>query len=252
MKGIHYLKILLEMLAFLLPHYVALALPVAFFLGVLLAFSGMHQRNELDALESAGVGLHRLLKPVLVLAFILTMLSLLNASLIQPYSRYLYCSLVHYLAGAATTAYLQDGVFLEVDGYTFVAEKISRNRNLFSKVFIYDESQGGGSRAITAKESRVASITGKQGKSILKLAKGETIRIKSKSSSLVKQIGTDFNVLTFDGLQLQLNLGAPQAFRDRGFDERELTLPELWSRRNNPPSEATTEEVFAEGKGLPI
>ena len=179
------LKILLEMLAFLLPHYVALALPVAFFLGVLLAFSGMHQRNELDALESAGVGLHTLLKPVLVLALILTMLSLLNASLIQPYSRYLYRSLVHYLAGAATTAYLQDGVFLEVDGYTFVAEKISRNRKIFSKVFIYDESQGGGSRAITAKESRVASITGKQGKSILKLAKGETIRIKSQSSGLV-------------------------------------------------------------------
>ena len=240
------LKILLEMLAFLLPHYVALALPVAFFLGVLFAFSGMHQRNELDALESAGVGLHTLLKPVLVLALILTMLSLLNASLIQPYSRYLYRSLVHYLAGAATTAYLQDGVFLEVDGYTFVAEKISRNRNLYSKVFIYDESLGGGSRAITAKESRVASITGKQGKSILKLAKGETIRIKSQSSGLVKQIGTDFTVLTFDGLQLQLNLGAPQAFRDRGIDERELTLPELWSRRNNPPSDATTEEIFAE------
>ena len=126
----------MEMLAFLVPHYVALALPVAFFLGVLLAFSGMHQRNEIDALLSAGIGLHELLRPVLVLAGFLTLLSLLNTALVQPHARYMYRSLVHYLSGTAATAYLQDGVFLEVDSYTFMAEKIGRDRKYFSKVFI--------------------------------------------------------------------------------------------------------------------
>ena len=45
------LHILIEMLGFLVPHYVALALPIAFFLGVLLAFSGMHQRKTLVSIE---------------------------------------------------------------------------------------------------------------------------------------------------------------------------------------------------------
>ena len=53
------LTLLLQMLAFLVPHYMALALPVAFFLGVLLAFSRLHQNRELDALGSAGIGLRR-------------------------------------------------------------------------------------------------------------------------------------------------------------------------------------------------
>ena len=115
------LNILLEMLAFLVPHYVALALPVAFFLGILLAFSGMHQRNEINALGSAGIGLHTLLRPVLALAAFLTLLSLLNTAFIQPHARYLYRSLVDYLSSAAATAYLQNGAFLELDGYTFLA-----------------------------------------------------------------------------------------------------------------------------------
>src|SRR3546814_1662793 len=66
------LTLLLQMLAFLVPHYMALALPAAFFLGVLLAFSRLHQNRELDALGSAGIGLRRLLSPVLLLALVLT------------------------------------------------------------------------------------------------------------------------------------------------------------------------------------
>ena len=239
------LNILMEMLAFLVPHYVALALPVAFFLGVLLAFSGMHQRNEIDALLSAGIGLHELLRPVLVLAGFLTLLSLLNSALVQPHARYLYRSLVHYLSGTAATAYLQDGVFLEVDSYTFMAEKIGRDRKFFSKVFIYEAGESGGSRVITAAEGRIEA-TSKKGKSILHLMTGESMRIRPGSRSDATQQGADFDVVTFGRLRLPINLGVPPEFRKRGADERELTLAELWSLRHLPPPNATTEEMLAE------
>src|SRR3546814_20659731 len=51
------LKLLLQLLAFLVPHSMALALPDAFFLAVLLAFSRLHQTREIDDLGSAGIGL---------------------------------------------------------------------------------------------------------------------------------------------------------------------------------------------------
>src|SRR3546814_13713323 len=60
------LTLLLKMLAFLVPHYMALALPAAFFLGDLLAFSPLHQNSALDSLDSAGIGLPRLLSPRLL------------------------------------------------------------------------------------------------------------------------------------------------------------------------------------------
>ena len=239
------LNVLLEMLVFLVPHYVALALPVAFFLGILLAFSGMHQRNEIDALGSAGVGLHTLLRPVFVLAGFLTLLSLLNTAIIQPHARYLYRTLVHYLSNSNATAYLQNGVFLEVDNYTFMAEKIDRDRASFSKIFIYEVSKAGRSRVITAQEGQIVS-TSKKGISVLQLTAGETMQIRPNSPAQAGKAGHGFDVVTFGSLQLPINLGVPLAFRSRGADERELTLRELWLQRNSPPRDATPEEMLAE------
>ena len=239
------LNVLMEMLAFLVPHYVGLALPAAFFLGILLAFSGMHQRNEIDALVSAGIGLHRLVRPVLMLAGLLTLLSMLNMAIIQPHARYLYRALVHDLSTAAATAFLQDGVFLETDGYTFMAETISSDRTYFSKVFIYEAGEAGGSRVITAKEGRIIK-TSTKGESILQLVAGETMRIRPKSPSTDAPPGQDFDVVTFGKLEVAVNLGSARPFRSRGIDERELTLRELWLQRNNPPANATTQEMLAE------
>lgn len=239
------LNILVEMLTFLVPHYVTLALPVAFFLGVLLAFSGMHQRNEIDALGSGGVGLHTLMRPVLVLGSLLTLLSLVNSAIIQPHARYLYRALVHGLSNAAATAYLQSGVFLESDGYTFMAEEIGHDRKFFSKVFIYEAGEAGGSRVITAGDGSIRS-TSTEGLSILQLDRGEAMRLKPFSPSRPPLSAQDFDVITFSQLQLPINLGALPSFRSRGADERELTLTELWSQRNSPPLNATTDEMLAE------
>jgi len=239
------LHVLLEMLAYLVPHYVALALPIAFFLGTLLAFSGMHQRNEIYALGSGGLGLHTLLRPVLTLAGFLTLLSLLNAALIQPNARYLYRSLIHDLSNTAATAFLQDGVFLEADGYTFMAKEIGHDRTYFSNVFIYEDGKAGGSRVITAKEGRIVP-TAKPGETILNLIAGEIMRIEPGMWSAARQPGQDFDILTFGRMELPINLGAARAFRKRGIDERELTLVELWSHRHSPMPNVTTDEMLAE------
>lgn len=239
------LHVLLEMLGYLVPHYVALALPIAFFLGTLLAFSGMHQRNEIYALGSGGIGLHTLLRPVLTLAGFLTLLSLLNSALLQPNARYLYRSLVHDLSNTAATAFLQDGVFLEADGYTFMAEKIGHDRSYFSNVFIYEAGEAGGSRVITAKEGRIVP-SAKYGESTLNLISGEIMRIEPGARSGTSQPGQGFDILTFGRLELPINLGAALPFRKRGIDERELTLTELWSHRNSPMPNVSTDEMLAE------
>ncbi|MEM6944875.1 MAG: LptF/LptG family permease, partial [Pseudomonadota bacterium] len=51
---------LVSMLAALLPHYLGLALPAAFALGLLVALSGLSTSNELDVLEGAGWSVRRI------------------------------------------------------------------------------------------------------------------------------------------------------------------------------------------------
>jgi len=72
------------------------------------------------------------------------------------------------------------------------------------------------------------------------------MRIKAGSTSERLPSGGNFEVVTFGKLELPINLGGLPPFRERGDDERELTLAELWTQRNSPPLNATTEEMLAE------
>src|SRR3546814_19475655 len=57
--------LLLQMLANLIPHYLGIALPAAFFIGVLHAVMKMSSDSELDAMQAFGGGLQRLLVPIM-------------------------------------------------------------------------------------------------------------------------------------------------------------------------------------------
>ena len=238
------LTLLLQMLAFLVPHYMALALPVAFFLGVLLAFSRLHQNRELDALGSAGIGLRRLLSPVLLLALALTIVSAANFSVGQPFARYIYRALVHDVAEQAANVYLQERTFMEVRGITFMAERIWRDSHEFSGVFIYEEDESGKATTMTARRGSLA-VAPKGETSTLLLADG--VRLESAPPPAEGGAASpSAGVLKFSLSEIPIELRGQEGFRPRGEDERELTLLELWQQRHAPPPGVTTAEMLAE------
>lgn len=237
------LTVLLEMLAFLVPHYMALALPAAFFLGVLLAFGRLHQSRELDALGSAGIGLPRLVSPVLLLAALLTIVSGANFAVGQPFARYIYRALVHDVSEAAANVYLQERTFMQVEGVTFMAERIWRNSQEFAKVFIYEEKKSGKAIAMTAERgSLLVAPPGEQ--STLFLQDG--VRLEGAAPGAPQPAGGDSGVLRFTQFQIPIDLVGQEGFRPRGEDERELTLMELWRQRHAPPPGVTTAQMLAE------
>ena len=222
----------------------ALALPAAFFLGVMLAFSRLYQNRELDALGSAGVGLPRLLSPVLVLAVVLTALSAANFAIGQPYARYIYRALVHDVAEAATNVYLQERTFVEVKGVTFMAERIWRRSQEFARVFIYEEKDTGEATVMTAERGSLY-VAPKGEKSTLFLLDG--VRLDGPAPGHGKD-ATDtakHGALKFSQSQIPIDLKGQEGFRPRGEDERELTLTELWRYRDAPPPGVTKDEMLA-------
>lgn len=238
------LALLLQMLAFLVPHYMALALPAAFFLGVLLAFGRLHHNRELDALGSAGIGLRRLLSPVLLLALALAVMSAVNFAVGQPYARYIYRALVHDVAEAATNVYLQERTFMQVKGVTFMAERIWRDSREFAGVFIHDEHESGKATTVTARRGSLS--TGPDGEqSILFLQDG--VRLESAPPAAGSELARGRSgVLTFSQTQMPVDLAGEEGFRPRGEDERELTLWELWQQRAAPPEGVRPGEMVGE------
>jgi len=239
------LTVLLQMLAFLVPHYVALALPAAFFLGVLLAFSRLHQNRELDALGSAGIGLPRLIRPVMMLAIALTVISAANFSVGQPYARYIYRALVHDVAETAVNVYLQERTFMEVKGVTFMAERIRQSSQEFAQVFIYEEDESGKTTAMTAERGKL-NIGASGERSTLLLSDGVRLETAKPVSPESGDRDSGYGVLRFGQFQIPIDLVLPDGFRPRGEDERELTLWELLEQRATPPPGVEEDEMLAE------
>jgi lipopolysaccharide export system permease protein len=118
-------KLVVELLAYIAPHYLGLALPIAFFLAVFLTFSRMSRDGELDAYSAAGVGLHQLARPVLVAGGALTLVTALTVGYLQPYARYAYEAAVHALTNASIYSLLKEDTFTTLGDTTFVVDRLA-------------------------------------------------------------------------------------------------------------------------------
>jgi lipopolysaccharide export system permease protein len=248
------LQPLLQLLTFLVPHYMALALPIAFFLGVLLAISGLQQRSELDVIAASGIGMLALLRPILGLAAVLALLSALNFGWAQPYARYLYRALLHNVTDAFINISPQQDTFMEVAGVTFLAEEVDLTGNTFGKIFIYRELADGSSEAITAKTGRL-HLSAKGQRSLLVLEDGARLEVHGHEEDLGANAQTaadgrppesESRALLFDRLQVPIDLVTDSMFRPRGRDQREFTIVELWPYDNTLPGDLTRAQASGE------
>ena len=230
-----------EMLANLVPHYLGIALPAAFFIGILLAFNRLSSDSELVAATASGISLRRLLAPIMGLALILTLIAVAIFGYLQPYSRYAYRSLAHTLGQAALASALEEGAFVEADGMIFMAERVAAGGRRLTRIFVYSESPDGGSVVTTAKSGALAPST-EVTRSVLYLADGLQVTMDPNAPA-------DSRVLSFDELSQPIGESIAVSFRPRGKDEAELTLNELWAARDGPPPGLAADVVEAEFHG---
>lgn len=229
-----------EMMMSLVPHYLGIALPAAFFIGVLLAFNRLSGDSELVAFAAAGVALPRLLVPVMGLAVVLTLITAVIFAYVQPYSRYGYRALVHAIGHASLASALADGAFVEADGMVFMAEDVSAGGRRLTRVFVYQETAAGDSVTTTARGGALKPST-EHMRSVLYLADGVTVHRDGD--------GEHVSSLAFDQLSRPIGEIGAVSYRARGRDERELTSAELWSARDRPPAGVSTDTMDAEFHG---
>ncbi|MEM0944006.1 MAG: LptF/LptG family permease [Pseudomonadota bacterium] len=221
----------LTMMLNLLPHYMGLALPAAFCIGVLATLSKLSRENEIDVLEAAGWSLRRIGAPLLGCAVVFSLFSVLLFGVIQPYSRYAFNELRHIIGSAGWDGRIEQGVILEAgDGLVISASEVDPAGRLLYKVFVLQERDGD-EVIITAERGVVVTAPDGSGV-VLVLQNGE---IPSAGGGLnFEQIQLDH---TFDA--------ADNPFRPRGGHERELTLAELWDEMGARAADRASEPRFA-------
>ena len=218
--------VVFQMLFYLIPLYIGLALPMALFLGVLLAFRKLSAQSELDAIHSCGIGMGRFIRSALILAAVMMGINILLTGYVQPYTRYLFNAVMFNITSGVIEQGIGEGVFMSLpNGYTLrVEQSRSGGRELYG-VFAHKQEDDGEVVTITAKRGELkASALG--GTVSLRLYEAETSKWDPQTKTA--------NTLETQVLDWPLNLADLVRFRGRGGDQRELTLMELLhGYRNN-------------------
>ena len=203
----------------LVPHYLGLALPASFFVGVYLVVSRLSEGHELDALQAAGVSLWRLARPFLLVGAALGGGALFLFGEVQPWSRYLFRADLHAVTHAGWNAAVPPGEFTRVaEGVTVTADASDPATGILSRVFIHRRHRDGTEEVTTAGQGRL-SASPDGARLVLELDGGERITTHPDGRVSTLAFGTS-------GISRPYEVKlAP--YRPRGADEREMTLPEL-------------------------
>ncbi|MFN3232572.1 MAG: LptF/LptG family permease [Alphaproteobacteria bacterium] len=227
--------IVFQMLGNLIPRYIGLALPLGFLLGVLLAFRKLSSSSELEALQSGGTGLWRLMRAPIAMATILTAVSIALLGYAQPRSFYSYNSLLFELSSGAFGTSIRPKEYADLGaGFTLRIEESYDDGSRLVGIFAQSERAGG----------RITTITAREG-SFLATSDGSTILMRLYDGVII-DIEPDKpapRLFTFDQHDWPIEMPAVEQFRARGGREREMTLDELWSESKTTPDQ-TEARVF--------
>jgi lipopolysaccharide export system permease protein len=237
--------VVFELLAYLVPHFLGTAIPAAMFLGLLFGFNKLSKNHEIDGMMAAGIGLHRLLRPALLLAILFSIASLAMFGWIQPQTRYAYRSVLFDVASVDAFYLAEEGVFMQSGNRTFILDKLNRSENSFERIFVFDYKGPGGSETLTASSGKLITVPG-QNRPILRLNDGHRLLVERWPTLSTSAEAVPASVAKFDQTDTPLGKVSKDLFRPRGEDEREMTLPEIYAAMDNPPKSTTSNAMRAE------
>jgi lipopolysaccharide export system permease protein len=254
-------SLIMKMLAYLVPHYLAVAIPAAFFVGILYASLRLSSDSELDALRATGISLGRILVPIASMACVLTVICAILLGFLQPYTRYAYRALVYLITETSWNSAIERGAFFSgFGGKTILIGDIAAGGHQLSQIFIKDadskadantsgslDTVGPLDAPVQTKSATHTIITAPRGdltndpkdfSVILKVTDGYRIEISDD--------GVTSRAIKYQESALPLEASSPTPFRQRGDKETEMTFWELLDNYRNPNPNLERQDLVSE------
>jgi lipopolysaccharide export system permease protein len=154
-KGVA-LHLVLQLLLFMLPSFLAHTLPMALLVAVLLAGGRLAGDLEIVALKSAGVSLTRVLRPVLLAAAATTLVTAALTLWINPLANQEFKRQLFRMLQSRAVTGLQERVFNSTFGDVVIyVEDVSASQVALRGLVVSDERDPKLSRIVTAREGRL-------------------------------------------------------------------------------------------------
>lgn len=118
--------IILKLVFLNLSWMLALAVPMATLVAVLMAYGRFSADNEITILKSSGISIYNIIRPSLYLGLFLTLLMIYFSDQILPESNHLARQTFKAVREKKPTLQLEEHIFYEIDRYTFLVDHLER------------------------------------------------------------------------------------------------------------------------------
>jgi lipopolysaccharide export system permease protein len=158
-KGLE-IKIVAELLFQFALSFVPMALPLAILLAALMTFGNMGEYSELSALKSSGIPLKRIMRPLIILAALISVISFFFSNNVLPYSNRQARTLLYDIRRKRPDINLQAGTFNnDIDGFSIKVTSRDPVSNRLDKLYIYDHRDNKGNISVTYADSGYMRVT---------------------------------------------------------------------------------------------
>lgn len=236
------LSTFLGLLADLVPHYLGLAIPAALCVAVFSSVRQMSINNEIDALLSSGISLLRYSRPYILSGIVVSISCIILYGYIQPYARYDFRAAYFYASHAGWVPNIQSHTIVKPnDNLVMIVDQATEHGTHLSGVFIRQKTFNEKKKPI---EHIIVAETGNfytadnRSKIQLNLYNGQNLTLNSNNKN---------NITDFTQAEKKLKQeGKKVTFRNRGDDERELTITELYQQLNHHTNSISILDIKAE------
>ncbi|MCE9667198.1 LptF/LptG family permease [Myxococcus stipitatus] len=206
-----------RLVAYLTPHFLMTALPVAFLLAILLGLGRMGEDRELTALQALGVGPLRLVAAPLGVAVAISALMLLLTSTAQPWGLTGVKLLVSEVIRKNVVGDVKPGTFYEdLSDLTLYAEQVSTENGKWTNVLLHDDRESSSPMLVLAHAGQVGTSS-----------RGEVLRFALENGEVHRSVreSKDYSIIHFDGAEISVGVGASMGKRGRFTSSKEELTP---------------------------
>ncbi|MEI6347246.1 MAG: LptF/LptG family permease [Bacteroidota bacterium] len=151
-KGLEW-QVIIQLLFYASSTFVPLAVPLAVLLSSLMLFGNLGERYELVAMKSAGISLGKIMAPLFIFVFFLSVIVFFFSNNVLPIANLKFQSLLFDVREQKPALSIQEGVFnSSIENYVIRVAKKDRDNQTIYDVLIYDHSKRMGNTTVTRAE----------------------------------------------------------------------------------------------------
>ncbi len=214
---------LLQILAYLLPAFLEVTLPMAFLLAILVTFSRLTTDRETLAIQTCGISLYQMSKPAVLFALFAALLTFFFTLYARPRGNNALKETLYEITKRRATAGLQEKVFnTYFEGIVLYVEEISPPGTLLQGIMIADRRDPQQHNVIFARTGFILLDERKHALT-LRLRDGT---VHSTLLGRKNQPHTNFTVFTVYDVTLSL-MSILENKKDKDRDPQDMTFSEL-------------------------